>query len=153
MIKYMFKWRSTMVYCSCISCEDHYCWEVISLASLVISKKEKISISQRFIKSFNFAFLLRFLFICLFLERGEGKEKEWEKNINVWLPLTHSPLGTWPATQACAQTGNRTSDPLVRRPVLNPLEPHQPGLGLLNHNELQRVCLKDTKSISKAIIY
>ena len=60
-------------------------------------------------------------FIYLFLERGEGKEKEREKNINVWLPLTCLILGTWPATQACVLTGNRTGDPLVRRPALNPL--------------------------------
>ena len=26
-------------------------------------------------------------FIYLFLERGEGREKERERNINVWLPL------------------------------------------------------------------
>ena len=44
-----------------------------------------------------------------------------EGNINVWLPLTCPLLGTWPATQACALTGNLTSDPLVRRPGLNPL--------------------------------
>ena len=31
------------------------------------------------------------------------------------------PPGTWPATQACALTGNWTSDPLVRRPALSPL--------------------------------
>ena len=30
-------------------------------------------------------------------------------------------LGAQPATQACAPTGNRTSDPLVRRLALNPL--------------------------------
>ena len=30
------------------------------------------------------------------------------------------PLRTWPATQACALSGNRTSDPLVHRPMLNP---------------------------------
>ena len=30
-------------------------------------------------------------------------------------------LGTWPAIQACALTGNRTSEPLVGRPALNPL--------------------------------
>ena len=30
-------------------------------------------------------------------------------------------LGTWPATQASALTGNRTGDPLVRRLVLSPL--------------------------------
>ena len=45
-------------------------------------------------------------FIYLFLERGESREKERERNINVWLPLTHPLLGTWLATQACALTGN-----------------------------------------------
>ena len=29
--------------------------------------------------------------------------------------------GTWPATQACVPTGNQTGNPLVHRPVLNPL--------------------------------
>ena len=37
---------------------------------------------------------------------NEGREKEREKNINVWLPLTHPLLGAWPRTQACALTGN-----------------------------------------------
>ena len=60
-------------------------------------------------------------FIYLSLERGEGREKEEEWNINVWLPLVHPVLGTWPATQACALTGIRTSDALVCRPALNPL--------------------------------
>ena len=32
-------------------------------------------------------------FIYLFLERWEGREKEREKNINVWLPLTCPSLG------------------------------------------------------------
>ena len=38
--------------------------------------------------------------------------------------LSHAvppPPGAWPATQACALSGNRTSDPLIRRLVLNPL--------------------------------
>ena len=46
----------------------------------------------------------------------------------MWLSLTHCPqlgqrpqLGTWPTTQACALTGNRTGDPLVFRPALSPL--------------------------------
>ena len=30
-------------------------------------------------------------------------------------------LGTWPAAQACALTGNQPGDPLVRRLALNPL--------------------------------
>ena len=36
-------------------------------------------------------------FIYLFLERWEGRKEERERNINVWLPVTHPPLGTWPA--------------------------------------------------------
>ena len=68
-----------------------------------------------------YSFLFFKWFYFLFLERGKGKEKEREKNINVWLPLACPLLGTWLATQACALTGNWTSDPLVLRPVLNPL--------------------------------
>ena len=37
------------------------------------------------------------------------------------LALTCPQLGTWPTTQACALTGNRTGDPLVHRLALNPL--------------------------------
>ena len=57
----------------------------------------------------------------LFLERGEEREKEREKNINVWLPLAHPPLWTWPTAQACALTENQTGDPLVHSPALNSL--------------------------------
>ena len=45
-------------------------------------------------------------FIYLLLDRGEGMEKERERNINVWLPLMHPPPETQPKTQACALTGN-----------------------------------------------
>ena len=38
----------------------------------------------------------------LFLEKG----REGEKHQCDWLPLTRPLLGTWPATQACALTGN-----------------------------------------------
>ena len=38
-----------------------------------------------------------------------------------WLPHAYPQLVTWPRTQACALTGNRTGDFLVHRPVLNPL--------------------------------
>ena len=60
-------------------------------------------------------------FTYLFLERGERREKDRERNINVWLPLVHALLRTWLATQTCALPGNQTSDPLVQRPALNPL--------------------------------
>ena len=49
-------------------------------------------------------------------KRREREEKERGRNINVWLPLAHPLLGTWLTTQACALTGNQTSDPLVCRP-------------------------------------
>ena len=68
-------------------------------------------------------------FIYLFSERGEGREEERERNINVWLPLMGPPTGDlahnpgthpdresnqWaPGSQASAQS----------------TEPHQPGLG------------------------
>ena len=63
----------------------------------------------------------RLLFIYLFVERGEGREKERERNMDVWLPLARPLLGTWPTSQACALTGNRTGEPLDRGPALNPL--------------------------------
>ena len=58
------------------------------------------------------------------MKRGRKRER----NINVWLPLTHPLLGTWPATQACALTGNQTSNPLVCGSTLNPLTNTSQGL-------------------------
>ena len=43
-----------------------------------------------------------------------------QRNINQ-LPLTRPKLGTWPATQACALTGNRTGNTSVHRLGLNSL--------------------------------
>ena len=57
-------------------------------------------------------------FLNLPLERGEGREKERERNINVWLPLACPLLGTWLATQACALSGNQTWDLSGPRPAL-----------------------------------
>ena len=66
--------------------------------------------------------------IYLFLERGEGREKVRERNINVWLPLAHPLVKAWLATQACALTGNQTGDPLLSSPVLSPLSHTSQGL-------------------------
>ena len=66
-------------------------------------------------------FFLNFLKFYLFLERGEGREKERERNIDMWLPLACPQLGSKPATQACTLTGNRTGKSLVHRLALNPL--------------------------------
>ena len=66
-------------------------------------------------------------FYLFIFREGGGREKARERNINVWLPLAHPHLGTWPTTQTCALTGNRTSDPLVCRPALNPLSHNSQG--------------------------
>ena len=59
--------------------------------------------------------------ICLFFtERGREREREGKKHQSVAF-CTRPLLGPWPTTQASALTGNRTCDPLVCRPVLNPL--------------------------------
>ena len=52
------------------------------------------------------------------MRRREG-EREGVKH-QCGLPLTCPLLGIWPATQACALTGNQTSDTLVLRLVLSP---------------------------------
>ena len=43
---------------------------------------------------FYFPLFSKILFIY-FLERGDGRVKERERNINVWSPLVCSLLGTW----------------------------------------------------------
>ena len=72
-------------------------------------------------KFYLFIYLYLKKFIYLFLERGVGREKERERNFNMLLPLAQPLLGPWPATQACALTGNQTINPLVCRLVLSPL--------------------------------
>ena len=64
-------------------------------------------------------------FIYLFLD-GKRREKERERNINVWLPLACPLLGTWLSTEAGALAGNQTGDPLVQAGAQS-AEPHQPG--------------------------
>ena len=81
-----------------------------------------------FLSHFLFFSFFLFYFLNLFLESGEGKEKERERNISVWLPLLYHQPGTWPATQACALTRNQISHPLVFRPALNPLKHTSQGL-------------------------
>ena len=69
----------------------------------------------------SFFFFLR---LYLFIFREEGREEERKRNSNVWLLLATPLLGTWPATQACALTGNQTRNPLL----------HRPAFGLLSHS-------------------
>ena len=55
----------------------------------------------------------------------------------MWLPLVHPLLGMWPATQACAQTGTRTCDPLVCGPALST----QSTAGLHNSQGSASLCV------------
>ena len=55
---------------------------------------------------FNQEELCDHFFKDLFIFRWEGREKEKERNISLWLPLMCPPQWTWPAIQACALTGN-----------------------------------------------
>ena len=66
--------------------------------------------------------------IYLFLERGREGEREGEKHQCVVASRMPPQVGTWPATQACALTRNRTGDPVVRRPALNPLSCTSQGM-------------------------
>ena len=71
-------------------------------------------------------FVQVYLFVLdfyLLIFRGERKDKERER-----LPLTWPPLGTWPATEACALTGNQTSNPLVCRSMLSSLSYSNQGV-------------------------
>ena len=59
--------------------------------------------------------------------------------------LSHAPLpGTWPATQACALTGNRTRDPLVLRLVLSPLSHTSQGMAELSQGLGPATCCAAT---------
>ena len=62
-----------------------------------------------------------FKIFYLFIFREGGREGERGGVKHQCMVASRPLLGTWPATQACALIGNRTSDPLVCRPVLNPL--------------------------------
>ena len=94
--------------------------------SSAVSEGFKFSIFFFFFKSlFHSHFFKQILFIYF---KQRGREEERERNINVWLLLLltcppANPTGdlTWPATQACALTGNQIGDPLVHQTVLNPL--------------------------------
>ena len=56
----------------------------------------------------------------LFIYLGTGREGEREREKHQCLVAFHTlPLGTWPATQACALTGNRTGNLLVCSLALN----------------------------------
>ena len=64
-------------------------------------------------------FFKDFVYLFIFRERGREGERGGVKHQCVF--DSHPLLGTWPATQVCALTGNQTTDPLLCRLALNPL--------------------------------
>ena len=78
---------------------------------------------------FFFLFKKKILFIYS-REKGSKGEREGAKHQCVRdTSITRPHQGTWPATQACALTRNRTGDLLVHRLAgTQSTEPHQPGL-------------------------
>ena len=81
---------------------------IMGYSELAVFEGKMDLIDRRSVEHVFFFRTIIFLkIIYLFLGRGEGKEKDRERNID-GLPLTCPPLGTWPATQACALTGNQT---------------------------------------------
>ena len=68
------------------------------------------------------------IFLSLFLETGEGREKERKGNINVQdrhqsVASHMPPTGTWPTTPACAPTGIQTNNLSICRTMPNPVTP------------------------------
>ena len=91
-------------------------YQIHLLVSLKSSKKDKhksllcvLELKQNYI----FKKILSF-------REGKGGRKR-ETSIGYWLPLSCAEMGTWPATQACALTGNQTGDLSVCILALNPL--------------------------------
>ena len=73
------------------------------------------------------SFFKKRFYLFIFRE-GKGERKRGRETSMCGCFSRTPPLGTWPAIQACALTGNRTGDPLVCRPVLNPLSHTSQGL-------------------------
>ena len=90
-------------------------WKIIVLYWLVIITNHALIIM------FFIIFYFFKDFIYLFVERGKGREKERERNINVWLPLAHPPLGTWPTAQACALDWESNRRPFNSQASTQPL--------------------------------
>ena len=66
------------------------------------------------------AYFLRMKILFIFLEAGKGREKERERNTDV-RDLQVDRLGTEPAPQAQAVTGNQTGDLSLCRTMPNQL--------------------------------
>ena len=79
----------------------------------------------------TFFFFRKRFYVFIFREEN-GRRKRGRETSMCGCPFCApcAPLlQTWPASQACALAGNQTGDPLVCRPVLNPLSHTSQGHG------------------------
>ena len=76
---------------------------------------------------YYYFFIKGFIYLLLEGEGGwkRGRETSMCERYIDRLPLAHPQLGTWPATQACALTGNRRPSGL--QAGIQSTETHQPG--------------------------
>ena len=70
---------------------------------------------------------LFFLRVCLFSERGEGREKVKERNISVWLPLPPPPTGDLACNPGMCLDWESNRGPFGSQASTQSTEPHQPG--------------------------
>ena len=68
----------------------------------------------------------------LFLERGEGREKEEDRNINVWLPLERPPTGDLACNPGICPDQKPNRQPFGSQASAQSTEPHQPCFMFLN---------------------
>ena len=69
---------------------------------------------------FPYLFFRGFIYLFIFRE-GKGERKRGRETLMCGCLSCAPRLGTWPATQVFALTGNRTGDPPICRPTLNSL--------------------------------
>ena len=121
---------------SFVAAED-LLWMVSSLLNQLLQLCWKYGSSffiSRHNLSSNFFFLFFFFlkdFIYLFLDRGEGRETERERNINVWLPLMCSALGTTgdlARNPGMCPNWELNQQPSDSQAGTQSTEPHQPRL-------------------------
>ena len=100
-----------------------------------------VSVACLFCLFFVCLFCLFVFVFCLihspFFFKRQEREKERERNINVWLLIVHPLLGTRPSTQACALDWESNWQPFDYRQALNPLSHTSQGYIHLFHPALQ----------------
>ena len=82
--------------------------------------KSKISSIWPFTESLA-TYFFKDIFKFIFETEGKGGRKRGRETTMCGCLSCAPAQGTWPATQACPPTGNRTCNHLVNRPMLNPL--------------------------------